>query len=520
MDPDNQLETVPVFPAGYRGSGLLLHVASLPSPYGVGDMGPAARDWIDRLQTAGQHWRQSLPLGPTGYGNSPYQNSSSFAANALLVSPELLIQDGLLRADDCRSTSFPTAFIDYNAVIQFKHGLLDLAWAKHNAGARRDLKGEFEQFRHSQENWLDDYALFRALKGKFGGVHYLEWPPALVLREPAAIDEARGELADTIENICFAQYLLFRQGHSLKEYAHSHGVRLIGDLPFFVSPDSSEVWARPEFFLLDESRRPRFVAGVPPDCYSSLGQRWGNPVYNWSVLREAGFRWCIDRFRAMLANVDLIRLDHFRGFAAAWHVPAGAPTARCGQWVQGPGAGLFLAVEKELASLPFIAEDLGMITADVWHLLDQVEAPGTRVLQFAFDGHSDNPNLPDNYAANLVAYTGTHDNPTTRGWYEKLPPHERRSLWRYLRRPVGDAADAAPALMGLAWSSRAALAMAPLQDLLNLGPDMHASNAGGNWGWRATDDMLHAHAFEWLRQLTKVTRRMGAHGELQLRETA
>jgi 4-alpha-glucanotransferase len=326
-----------------------------------------------------------------------------------------------------------------------------------------------------------------------------------------------------MEKIRFAQFLLFRRGHGLKEYAHAHGVRLIGDLPFFVSPDSSDVWARPEYFLLDENRRPRHVAGVPTDFFSSLGQVWGNPVYNWNALRETGFRWCIDRFRALLAHVDVIRLDHFRGFAAAWHVPAGAPTARCGQWVQGAGAQLFAAVEQELGSMPFIADDLGMITADVWHLLDQVEAPGTRVLQFAFDGHSDNPHLPGNYVANTVAYTGSHDSPAARTWYEKLSPHERRNFWRYLRRPGGESLEAAPALMGLAWSSRAALAMAPLHDLLNLGLDAHMNMPGspvGNWSWRATEDMLHAHAFEWLRQLTKATRRMGAPADLQLREIA
>jgi 4-alpha-glucanotransferase len=490
METVNQTETEPIFPTGYRGSGLLLPVASLPSRYGIGDMGPAAFGWIDRLETAGQQWWHALPLGAA--------SASSFAANELLISPDILVEERLVRAADCEGHSFPARAIDYDAVAPFKDHLIELAWNHYRGGARRDLKVAFEEFRHTQAHWLDDYALFRALKTKFDGVHYLEWPAELALREPGAIARASHELSDAIGKTRFAQFLLFRSGHALKEYAHGRGIRLIGDLPFFISPDSSEVWTNPEYFQLDEAQRPRFVAGTPPDCVSSLGRRWGNPVYQWSALRDSDFRWHIDRLRVALSFVDLIRLEHFRGFAAAWHVPAGAPTAQCGQWVQGPGAALFMAVEKELGSLPFITDDLGMITADVWHLLDQLGAPCTRVLQCAFDGHSDNPHLPDNYVANTVAYTGTRDNPTTRGWYEKLSPHERRILWRYLKRSGGEAGEVAPLLMGLAWSSRAALAVAPLQDLLDLdtsGP------------WRATDEMLHAHAFEWLAQLTRATRR-------------
>ena len=514
MEPDNRPEIAPLFPADYRGSGLLLHIAALPGPFGIGDVGPSAFQWVDRLQAAGQQWWQALPLGPTGHRDSPYQCRSSFAANPLLISPKSLIDDELLRAADCQGYSFPSASVDYDTVVPLKHRLLHLAWANFKSGARRDLKAPFEQFCDAQSIWLDDYALFCALHQKFGGVHYLEWPQPLVFREPAALEAARRELADQMERVAFEQFLLFRRGVTLKDYAHSRGVRLIGDLSFFVEPDSSDVWAHPEYFLLDENRRPRFVSGVPPDAVSSLGQVWGSPVYNWSALRETGFRWCIDRFQALLAHVDVIRLDHFRGFAAAWHVPVGAPTARCGQWVQGPGAQLFAAVEDEFGALPFIADDLGMITADVWHLLNQLESPGTRVLQFAFDGHSDNPHLPVNYLANTVVYTATHETAATRTWFEKLSPNERRNLWRYLRRPGGEAADAAPALMGLAWSSRAALAMAPLQDLLNL------PGAPALWRWRATEEMLNAHAFDWLRQLTKATKRLPPPVELQLQEIA
>ena len=255
-------------------------------------------------------------------------------------------------------------------------------------------------------------------------------------------------------------------------------MRLIGDLPFFVSPDSSDVWANPELFLLDEHRRPRVVAGVPPDYFSAQGQLWGNPIYDWDALRRTGYRWCIDRLRALLAHVDVIRLDHFRAFAAAWHIPAGAPTAQTGHWMAGPGADFFTAVQAELGGLPFIAEDLGLITPDVCALRDQFRLPGMRVLQFAFDGHSDNPHLPHNYVSNAVVYTGTHDNPTTRGWYEDLPGPQRQHVWNYLKRPAGSSSEVAGELIRLAWSSAAALAMAPLQDLLNLGSEASNECAG------------------------------------------
>ena len=375
-----------------------------------------------------------------------------------------------------------------------------------------ELQVAFEQFCHDQAHWLEDYALFRVLKARHNGAYYLEWPAELVKRVPAALAQARRDLASQIDQVRFAQFLLFRQGERLKRHARAKGVHLIGDLPFFVSPDSSDVWANPELFLLDEQHRPRFVAGVPPDYFSSQGQLWGNPVYNWDALRRTGYRWCIDRLRALLAHVDVIRLDHFRGFAAAWHVPAGATTAQSGHWVPGPGADFFSAVQRELGVLPFIAEDLGLITPDVCALRDQFHVPGTRVLQFAFDGHSDNPYLPHNYVPNTVVYTGTHDNPTSRGWYEELPPYQRQNLWRYLKSPEGESGEVAWDLMRLAWSSVAALAVAPLQDLLNLGPEARMNVPGraeGNWSWRCTEEMLSAADFHSLRDLTRSSNRLG-----------
>jgi 4-alpha-glucanotransferase len=352
---------IPPFPSDYRASGVLLHVTSLPSRYGVGDVGPAALSWIDRLCEAGQTWWQSLPLGPTGYGDSPYQSLSSFAGNGLLISPDFLIEDGLLQQSDCEGQSFPAQSIDYESVIPFKHRLLDATWNHFRSGARADLRPAYEQFCAEQVHWLEDYAMFRALKITHHGAYYLDWPAELVRREPTALARARRDLADPIDQVRWAQFLLFRQGARLKQHAQARGVRLIGDLPFFVSPDSSDVWADPELFLLDGAQRPRFVAGVPPDYFSAQGQLWGNPVYDWEALRRTGYRWCIDRLRALLAHVDAIRLDHFRGFAAAWHVPAGAPTAQNGQWVPGPGAEFFTAVQTELGGLPFIARTMSAI---------------------------------------------------------------------------------------------------------------------------------------------------------------
>jgi 4-alpha-glucanotransferase len=510
MMSDDGCVVVPPFPPGYRASGILLHVTSLPSPYGIGDLGSAAFSWIDRLHSAGQRWWQVLPLGPTGYGNSPYQSISSFAANPTLISPDSLISEGLLRTADCQA-EFPSDVVDYDAVIPYKTRLLETAWENFKAGARKDLRSAYDEFGSQQEHWLEDYALFEALKTRYNGEYYLDWPEELVERRSDALNEARAELADQIGQVSFAQFLLFRQTDQLKEYAHSKGVRLIGDLPFFVSPDSSDVWGNPEFFLLDEGRRPLFVAGVPPDYFSAEGQLWGNPVYNWDAMRATGYRWSIDRLRALLAHVDAIRLDHFRGFAAAWHVPAGSPTAQSGQWVPGPGSAFFEGVQKELGSLPFIAEDLGFITPDVHALREQFHLPGTRVLQFAFDGHSDNPYLPSNFVSNTAAYTGTHDNAPTREWYEQLPEYQRQNFWNYLRRAPGASEDAAPLLVDLAWSSTAALAIAPLQDLLNLGAESRMNIPGratGNWCWRCPDDMERAPAFEWLRELTELSKRV------------
>jgi len=523
MTGQAQSVNLPPFLPDYRASGVLLHVTSLPSPYGIGDMGPAARAWVDRLHESGQSWWQALPFGPTGYGDSPYQALSSFASNGLLVSPELLLEDGLVHELACEGQSFPSGFVDYGAVIQFKHRLLDQVWGNFSAGVRKDLGPAYQKFCHLEAHWLEDYALFRALQQKYHGLSYRDWPTELVRRTPAAVTQARRELSKLIDKIRFAQFLIFRQAQQLKEYAHSRGIGLIGDLPFFVSPDSSDVWAHPEVFLLDEGFRPRFVAGVPPDYFSENGQLWGNPVYDWDALRRTGFRFWTDRLRAALAHVDVIRLDHFRAFASAWHVPAGAQTARIGQWVPGPGAEFFHAVRKELGVLPFIAEDLGLITRDVSALRDEFNIPGTRVLQFAFDARSDNPHLPANFSTNTVVYTGTHDNNTTRGWFEALSETAQGEVRRYLNQAGCDGRKIAGELLRLAWGSVAALAIAPVQDLLNLGAGARMNlpgSAEANWCWRLTEDMLSTPVFQRLRDLTASSHRLRGAQTMPAAKTA
>jgi len=473
-------------------------------------MGPAAFEWIDRLRDAAQSWWQVLPLGATGYGNSPYQPLSSFAGNWLLVSPDALVNDGLLSERDCEGRSFPADAVDFDTVTTFKQGLISTAWNNYRRGARRDLRDAYENFLLAQAGWLDDYALFRALKTRYNGAYYVEWPSELVYRQPSALERARKDLKDEIDQITFAQFLFFRQAWVLKEYARSKGLRITGDLPFFVSPDSSDVWANLEFFDLDASRRARFVAGVPPDYFAAQGQLWGNPVYNWQTLKSTGYRWCVDRLRALLKFADLIRLDHFRGFVAAWHVPAGAPTAENGTWVSGPGADFFEAVRRELGGMPFIAEDLGMITPDVVALRDRCGLPGMRVMQFGFDGNPENPHLPHTWTDHTAAYTGTHDNNTTRGWFEALPDREKQLVRNYVGWAAEDSHGIAAALMRSVWASAAGLTIAPLQDVLDLGTEARMNVPGraqGNWRWRWADSAPSERAFRCLAELTSASGR-------------
>lgn len=468
-----------------RSAGVLLHPTSLPTPFGIGDLGPVAHQWVGVLADAGQTWWQVLPLGPTGYADSPYQSFSAFAGNPYLISPELLSADGLLGPMDLMPPSFPDDHVDYGPVIRWKSALLTRAWENFQAGRGHALKPAFDQFCQENAAWLEDFALFMALKDAHGGVSWYEWEEELIQREPAALKKARAELKGNVGRHRFIQFLFGRQWASLRQAARQKGIKLIGDIPIFVSGDSADVWASPEMFLLDEDRQPTVVAGVPPDYFSATGQLWGNPHYDWGRMKEDNYAWWAARFRAVLAQVDLVRLDHFRGFAAAWQVPAGEETAINGEWVPGPGADLLDAMKEQLGGLPIIAEDLGVITPDVQKLRDDFGLPGMRILHFAFTG-SDNRFLPHHYTHNTVVYTGTHDNDTTAGWWAELPDSEQSFLRRY---SPGIGQDIAGELMRMAWSSVADYAIVPLQDLLRLPTASRMNYPGkpaGNWKWRFT----------------------------------
>ncbi|MBI3361175.1 MAG: 4-alpha-glucanotransferase [Chloroflexi bacterium] len=481
-----------------RASGILLHPTSLPGRYGLGDLGPEAYRWIEFLAVCGQRLWQILPLGPTGYSDSPYQSFSAFAGNPLLISPDRLIEDGLLCADDLEGPpDFPAERVDFGPVIEYKKRLLDKAFERF-AGAGPELRAEFEAFAAREAGWLDDFAMFMALKGAHGGAVWNTWDAALATREPAAMAEAARQYAPAVASQKFRQFLFFRQWMRLKTYANAKGIVIVGDVPIFVAYDSADVWARPPLFRLDASGQPTHVAGVPPDYFSPTGQLWGNPLYQWDGLKKRGYDWWIDRLRATLATVDIVRLDHFRGFEAYWEVPAGMPTAEVGRWVKGPGAHFFEAIRAALgdaptslsAGLPIIAEDLGVITPEVVALRDRFNLPGMKVLQFAFAGDPADPFLPHNFPRNCVAYSGTHDNDTSRGWYQTLSQKERDFYRRYSGR---DGSDVSWDLIRLAWASVANMAVAPLQDVLSLGPEARMNlpgRASGNWSWRYLSDQL------------------------------
>ncbi len=485
-----------------RASGILLHPTSLPGPHGIGDVGQTARRWVDFLAAARQRFWQVLPLGPTGFGDSPYQCFSAFAGNPLLIDLDDLVKRGWLLEDDARPpTSFPEARVDYGAVIPFKRRALHLAFQGFQARAGQEDRSAFAAFCAQEAHWLDDFALFMALKDRFQAA-WNEWPDEVRLRHPSAIDRYRRELAPAVDEHRFIQWTFFRQWEALKGYAHRRGIQIIGDIPIFVAYDSADVWAHPEIFYLDEEGRPTVVAGVPPDYFSPTGQLWGNPLYRWDVMAEYGYRWWIDRFRAVLRMVDWVRLDHFRGFEAYWEVPAGMPTAEVGRWVKGPGDDFFRALKQELGHIPIIAEDLGFITPEVKALRERWGFPGMKVLQFAFSG-PDNEYLPHNYTSpNWVVYTGTHDNDTTVGWFQSLDEDTRRFVLTYLAR---DGADIAWDLMRLAWQSVAVLAIAPMQDVLRLGTEARMNLPGrpwGNWQWRMKGNALSDELAQALAEMT------------------
>jgi 4-alpha-glucanotransferase len=484
-----------------RSSGILLHPTSLPGPYGIGDLGPEAYHWVDFLSESGCKLWQVLPLGPTGYGDSPYQCFSAFAGNPYLISPELLIKDQLLFQEDLKDLpSFPKDAVDFGEIFSWKPGLLDIAYLHFEQGGSDVLRSEFSIFCNKNASWLDDYALFMALKDAHDGSSWGSWEPAIRLRKPEELIKARKNLAVEISRHAFRQWLFFRQWRAVREYAHEKDVKIIGDIPIFVAYDSADAWSRPELFYFDGSGRPTVVAGVPPDYFSPTGQLWGNPLYRWDVHKSTGYKWWIDRLIAILSTVDIIRLDHFRGFAGYWEVPGTAKTAERGRWVSGPGTDFMGAIRNALGNLPFIAEDLGEITPDVIELRDAFSLPGMKILQFGFSG-PDNPFLPHHFLENCVVYTGSHDNDTALGWYASAPEHEKEFYRRYFGR---SGEDFAGELIRAAWSSVAVMALAPLQDLLKLGTDARMNFPGketGNWMWRMPEGALTDELKSWINEL-------------------
>lgn len=476
--------------ADERSAGILLHPTSLPGR-GVGDAGEEARRFVEWLAGAEQSVWQVLPLVPVDEGGSPYNGLSALAGNPLLVSPEALAREGLLDPADVGGEDLPRGRVDYPRAAAWKDALLRRAWEAFRAGAAPGLRGGFEAFRARHASWLDDYALFRALREERGGACWVEWEADVRLRRPEALADARERLADAVGRYAFRQFLFDREWGALREHAHARGVRIVGDVPIFVAYDSADVWAHPELFHLDAEGRPTVVSGVPPDYFSATGQRWGNPLYRWEVMQRRGYRWWVERFRRTLELVDVARVDHFRGFEAYWEIPAEEETALRGEWKPGPGAGLFHALRRELGDLPLIAEDLGLITPGVEALRDDLGLPGMRVLQFAFGGDGRNPHLPANHPESAVAYTGTHDNDTALGWLQHgATPEEKEKLLRLVRDPGGELNWE---MIRLVFESRAKLAVVPLQDVLGLGSAARMNTPGtdrGNWEWRVPEGVL------------------------------
>lgn len=489
-----------------RSSGVLLHPTSLPGRFGIGDLGSQAYEFVNFLAESFQQVWQVLPIGFTGCGNSPYSSFSALAGNPLLISPETLIEENLLSVEDCQDLpQFPLERVDYKLVTETKMPLLKKACENFKARATDEQKNEFEEFRTRQAYWLDDFALFMALKEVHLGVSWNQWEPEIAFRKPEAIIEWTSKLVDEIFEHIFLQFQFFRQWKRLKQYANDSGVTIFGDIPIYVAHDSVDVWCNPQYFALDEETgEVTLMAGVPPDYFSETGQLWGNPVYEWEALEEDDFDWWVQRIKGMLEYVDLIRIDHFRGFQSYWAVEQGEETAIKGKWIEAPGEALFKTIRDRLGVLPFITEDLGDITPEVIALRDKFQFPGLKILQFAFDFNQDNPFVPYNYTtSNCVVYTGTHDNNTTVGWFEELSEDNKALVRDYLGCVCPE--GIAWSLIRLGMSSVANLAIFPLQDLLSLGAEAKMntpSEPEGNWEWRYLPGVLTPQLHETLKRLT------------------
>jgi len=493
-----------------RSSGILLHPTSFPSRFGMGDMGIEAYRFIDFLVESDQQYWQVLPLGPTGYGNSPYSCYSAMAGNPLLINPELLRDKELLADEDFANLpEFPLDYVDFERAIALKVPLLKKACENFKAKASPIQQKEFLGFCESKENWLEDYALFMALKDHFGGVSWNNWEPEIARREPESVEKWRQQLNAEIYYYKYVQFEFFRQWTELKRYANLRDIKIIGDIPIYVAHDSADVWSHREIFCLDEaSGEPALMAGVPPDYFSSTGQLWGNPVYNWEKLQANNFEWWVERFEAIFAYVDVTRIDHFRGFDAYWAVKRGQETAMYGEWIKAPGTALLDLINQKFGDLPIIAEDLGVITPEVVALRDRYEFPGMKILQFAFGAGPGDPFLPFNYDRNCVVYTGTHDNDTTVGWFNQLSNYERDEVLRYLG--CIDPQGIHWSLIRMGWISIANMAIVPYQDLLGLGTDARMNFPGkpeGNWGWRYRPEALNREVGDRLKTMTYISGR-------------
>ena len=489
-----------------RESGILMHITSLPGPYGVGTMGKEAYRFVDFLKNAGQHYWQILPLTPTGYGDSPYQSCSTFAGNHYLIDLDMLIEEGLLEKPEVenRDWFWSETKTDYGRLYNNRLTVLRLAYDRFQGGE------DFDRFCRENSSWLPDFALFMALKGKLGGAAWYTWEDGLKKRDPGAIWNARQELKDEIRFYSFVQYIFDRQWTALRRYAHENGVKIIGDVPIYVPYDSADVWSNPELFQMDEQMNPTAVAGCPPDAFSDDGQLWGNPLYRWDLLRQDGYGWWIRRLAAAGKLYDVVRMDHFRGFEAYWSVPFGDATAKNGHWVKGPGLDFMNAVKEKLPQISLIAEDLGFLTQEVLDLRDDSGFPGMKVLGFAFDSREPSEYLPHTYPANSVVYTGTHDNMTTRQWFDTAPA----DAVAYAREYMNITAEEGDVwgMIRTAFASVSDTCIIPMQDYLNLGGEARMNFPGtmtdANWTWRASEGYLDGLTEKILR-LTKLYGRLG-----------
>ena len=492
-----------------RGCGILLHLTSLPSPYGIGDLGPGAYRFADFLAQGKQSYWQVLPLTPTDpfSGNSPYSSPSAFAGNVLLISPELLEESGFLTKEDREAhPSFPEARCDYGSVIIYKEQLFQRAYERFRSTGHE--KERYEEFCKKNKAWLEHFALFVVIKKNRNGKAWGEWEKDLRDKNPKKIDRVKRAFADELEREKFLQYLFFKQWFSLKKYCNGKGVRLIGDTPIYVNYDSADVWTHPDLFKLDKDKKPTFVSGVPPDYFSKTGQLWGNPIYRWDMLKNSGYRWWLQRIGHNLLLFDYVRLDHFRGFVGFWEVPSKEGTAIHGKWVKAPAADFFTTLLKKFPADSIIAEDLGVITPDVKEVVNRFRFPGMRILQFAFgEDLPTHPYLPHNYLPNTIVYTGTHDNNTIKGWFEnEATPEDRNRLFRYFGREIRPE-ECHRELHRLAMMSVANTVIVPVQDLLGLGEEAkmnRPSVAHGNWEWRLLPDQLDFSCAETLLEMTTI----------------